>query len=227
MKKVILTLAVFTLCFSIAGFAQRARVAITGGLNAAKITRSISGYNQSGEYKIGLITGMMLEAPICKKGNFSFQPDLRYTQKGTAEQLLAPVVRKYTALRYAELATNFVYNVKDKKHDATFYLGAGPFLALPLPSKKVEHTAGSPNVNTDISWGNLAANDYKGVDYGADFTMGYRNKHGVFVAFNYTQGARNLVPSAILDIPGSERDKVKNMSFALRVGYLFPGSSKK
>lgn len=226
MKKVILTLTVFTLCFSIAGFSQKARVAVTGGLNFAKITRSIGGFDKSGDSKVGLITGLMMEVPIGKKGNFSFQPDFRYAQKGTAEELLAPVVRKYTALRYAELATNFVYNLRDK-HEATFYLGAGPYVGLPLPSKEVEHTAGSPNINTDITWGNLAANDYKGIDYGADFTMGYRIKNGIFVAVNYTQGARNLVPSAKLDIPGSERDKVKNMAFALRIGYLFPAASKK
>jgi hypothetical protein len=57
--------------------------------------------------------------------------------------------------------------------------------------------------------------------------MGYRNKAGIFVGLNYTQGARNLVPNAVLDIPASKNDKVKNIAFGIRVGFLFKSDSKK
>jgi len=205
MKKLIFISSVFTLLFSTATLAQNARIGVSG---------------------IGLIGGMMLDVPLCKKSPISFQPDFRYTQKGSAEPLVTPIVKNYVALRYAELATNFVYNFNNKG-GGTFYLGAGPYLALPLPSKKVEKIAGSPKVNNEISFGNLAANHFKGVDYGADFVMGYRNKAGIFLGVNYTQGARNLVPNEVLDIPASKNDKVKNISFGIRVGFLFKSDSKK
>jgi hypothetical protein len=226
MKKLIFISSVFTLLFSTATLAQNARIGVSGGLNFANLSRTIGGFDKDGDYRIGLIGGMMLDVPLCKKSPISFQPDFRYTQKGSAEPLVTPIVKNYVALRYAELATNFVYNFNNKG-GGTFYLGAGPYLALPLPSKKVEKIAGSPKVNNEISFGNLAANHFKGVDYGADFVMGYRNKAGIFLGVNYTQGARNLVPNEVLDIPASKNDKVKNISFGIRVGFLFKSDSKK
>lgn len=225
MKKVIFILSVFTL-LGHSAFAQKARIGVTGGINLANLSRTISGLDKDGDYRIGVMGGMMLDVPICKKGHISFQPDLRYTQKGAAEPLLTPIIENYTALRYAELAPNFVYNFNSKK-GGTFYMGAGPYLALPLPSKTVTHTAGSPSVLTDVSFGDKVANDYRGVDYGADFTMGYRIKNGIFVALNYTQGARNLVPGEKLDLPGHGDDRVKNISFGIRVGFLFKAVSAK
>jgi hypothetical protein len=226
MKKLIFILAVFTFCISHTAQSQKARVGVSGGLNIANISRTTGGLDKDGDYRIGMIGGMLVDLPLCKKGNFSFQPDLRYTQKGSAEPLLTPNVENYIALRYAELAPNFVYNFISKKA-GTFYLGAGPYLSFPLPSKKVQHAAGSPDVTTDISFGDLAANDMKGVDYGADFIMGYRTKHGMFFALNYTQGARNLVPGDKLKIPGSENDKMKNIAFGIRVGFLFKAAADK
>lgn len=225
MKKLIFIFSLFTICFSTAALSQKARVGVTGGLNFANLSRTIGGLDKDGDYRIGLIGGMLVDFPICKKGHISFQPDLRYTQKGAAEKLLTPVIENYTALRYAELAPNFVYNFNTKK-GSTFYMGAGPYLSFPLPSKTVTHTAGSPNVLTDISFGNAVANDLKGVDYGADFVMGFRIKNGIFVSANYTQGARNLVPNDVLDLPGKGNDKIKNISFGLRVGFLFKAASK-
>lgn len=225
MKKVIFIFSVFTICLSTAALSQKARVGVTGGINFANLSRTIGGLDKDGDYRIGLIGGMLVDVPLCKKGRISFQPDLRYTQKGAAEQLIAPVIENYTALRYAELAPNFVYNFNNKK-GGDFYLGAGPYISFPLPSKKVSHTAGSPDVTTDISFGNAVANDLKGVDYGADFVMGYRLKNGIFVSLNYTQGARNLVPDDVLKLPASTDDKIKNISFGIRVGFLFKATSK-
>ena len=226
MKKLIFISFVFALVCCNTAMAQGPRIGVTGGINLANMSRTIGGFDKDGDYRIGLIGGMMLDVPLCPKSPISFQPDFRYTQKGSAEPLLTPNVKNYIALRYAELATNFVYNFKSKSA-GTFYMGAGPYLALPLPSKKLTKVSGSPSVTTDVSFGNLAANDFKGIDYGADFVMGYRTKGGFFAAINYTQGARNLVPNELLDIPASQNDKIKNIAFGIRVGYLFKSESKK
>ena len=225
MKKTIFILTAFIFCLSITALSQKTRVGVTGGISFANLSRTIGGADKDGEYRIGLFTGLQLEVPLCKKGNFSFQPDLHYIQKGAAQIPTTPVFNKiYTALRYAELATNFVYNFNASK--GTFYLGGGPYVGLPLPSKNVTHSAGSPNVETNISFGNAIANDLKGVDYGGNFVMGYRMKNGIFACVNFIQGARNLVPEDKLALAVSKDDKIKNIAFGIRVGYLFNNTAK-
>jgi hypothetical protein len=220
MKKTIFILSALIFGLSFSAVSQKTRVAISAGIDAFNLSRTIQGADKDGEYRIGIIAGMQLEVPLCKKGNFSFQPDFHYVQKGAASIPGTPVNNKiYTALRYAELAPNFVYNFNRSK--GTFYLGAGPYLSFNLPSKNVSHTAGSPNVETDISFGDAVANDLKGIDYGGNFVMGYRMANGIFVSANYIQGARNLVPEDVLALTGNADNKIKNIGFSLRVGFLF------
>jgi len=225
MKKTIFILTTCIFCLSITARSQKTRVGITGGIVAANLSKTIGGADQDGEYKLGIIGGFQLEVPLGKKNKFSFQPDLHYIQKGASIIPTNPVFNKiYTALRYAELAPNFVYNFKGNK--GNFYLGGGPYVGLPLPSKNVTHTAGAPNIETDVSFGNEVAKDLRGVDFGVNVVMGYRMNNGIFVSANYIQGARNLVPGDKLDIPASADDKIKNIAFAIRVGYLFMNTSK-
>lgn len=225
MKKSIIILTVFSFCMSLTALSQKTRVGLTGGIDAANLSKTIGGADKDGEYKIGLIGGLQLEVPLGKKNKFSFQPDFHYIQKGAATIPSSPVFNKiYTAIRYAELAPNFVRNFSKEK--GTFYLGGGPYLGLPLPSKEVTHSAGSPNIETNITFGNAVANNYRGVDYGANVVMGYRMKNGLFFSANYIQGIRNLIPQEQLDLPGRADDKIKNIGFALRVGYLFKNTPK-
>ncbi len=225
MKKTIFILTAFIFCLSFTALSQKTRVGLTGGISFANLSRTLSKADRDGEYRIGITAGMQLEVPLGKKNKFSFQPDLRYIQKGAADISTTPVYNKiYTALRYAELAPNIVRNLNAGK--GTFYLGAGPYLGLPLPSKFVTHSAGQPNVETDVSFGNAVANDLKGVDYGANFLMGYRMNNSFFVALHYMQGARNLVPDDKLAIPANAGNKIKNIAFSIRVGYLFKNTSK-
>jgi hypothetical protein len=226
MKKTIFIFTVFILFLNIAALSQKARVGVTGGIAFANISRTIGGADRDGEYRIGVTAGMQLEVPLCKKGNFSFQPDMHYIQKGAGEIPSTPTINKlYTALRYAEFFPNFVYNFKAGK-GGVFYLGGGPYVALPLQSKKVSHSPGADKVETDISFGNAVANDMRGVDFGGNVVMGFRLGNGIFIAANYIQGGRNLVPSEVSDLPASGNDKVKNIAFALRVGYLFRATQK-
>jgi hypothetical protein len=225
MKKTIFILTAFIFCLNITALSQKTRVGVTGGITEANLSRTIGGADKDGEYRLGIITGFQLEVPLGKKNKFSFQPDLHYIQKGAAQIPTTPVfIKIYTALRYAVLAPDFVRNCKTGK--GTFYFGGGPYIGFNLPSKNVTHTAGAPNVETDISFGNAIANDLKGVDYGGNVVMGYRMNNGIFVSANYYQGVRNLVPGDKLDLPASADDKIKNIAFAIRVGYLFNNTQK-
>ena len=223
MKKTIFILTAFIFCLNITALSQKTRVGVTGGISVANLSKTIGGADKDGEYRLGVMVGFQLEVPLCKK--FSFQPDLHYIQKGASIIPTTPTLNKiYTALRYAELAPNFVYNWKAGK--GVFYLGGGPYVGLPLPSKNVTHAAGAANVETDISFGNALTNDLKGVDYGGNVVMGIRLGNGIIVSANYIQGARNLVPNDKLDLPAFADDKIKNIAFAIRVGYLFKNTSK-
>jgi hypothetical protein len=227
MKKTIFILIAFIFCLNSTVFSQKTRVAVTGGIDAANLSRTIGTFDRDGEYRIGLIGGLQLEVPLGKKNKFSFQPDLHYIQKGAATVSATPTLNKiYTALRYAELATNFVKNFNTKT-GGTFYLGGGPYVGLPLPSKNVTHAPGAPSVWSDVSFGNAIANDFKGVDYGGDVVMGFRMKNGLFAQLNYIQGARNLVPDDKLNLAVSANDKIKNIAFAVRAGFLFNNNAAK
>jgi hypothetical protein len=227
MKKTIFILTAFIFFLSYSALSQKTRVGVNGGLSFANLSRTIGGADRDGEYKIGMTGGFQLEVPLGKKNKYSFQPDFHYIQKGAATIPTTPsLIRVYTALRYAELMTNFVRNFMNKK-GGTFYLGGGPYLGLPLPSKNVSHASGAPNVETDISFGNAIANDFKGVDYGGNVVIGYRMKNGIFAYVNYIQGARNLVPDDKLALAVSKDDKIKNIGFSIRFGYLFNNTSSK
>ncbi len=223
MKKTIFILTVFTLCLSITALSQKTRVGVSGGIAAANLSRTISGADRDGEYRLGIMAGIQLEVPLCKK--FSFQPDLHYIQKGAATIPTTPTLNKiYTALRYAELAPNVVYNFTAGK--GFFYLGGGPYISFNLPSKNVTHAPGGDNVETDVLFGNAVANDLRGVDYGGNLVMGFRMGNGIFVSANYIQGARNLIPEEKLALPGAADNKIKNIAFGIRVGYLFSNTPK-
>ena len=219
MKKAIFIFIAFLFCFQLTGNAQKARVGLTGGISIANLSRTIGGIGKDGDYKIGIAGGMLVDLPFGKKGQWSFQPSADYVQKGAAEVATAPVNKAYTALRYAELPINFVRNFKCGKSKAsTFYLGGGPYIAFNLPSKKVEHIPGN-DIETDINFGELAASDMRGMDYGGNVILGFRTGSGIFVSAHYTQGARNLAP---LD----NGDKIKNIAFGFRLGYLFKNAAK-
>jgi len=220
MKKAIFIFIAFIFCFQLTGNAQKARVGLTGGLSFANLSRTIDGADKDGEYRVGIAGGMLVDLPFGKKQQWSFQPSVDYVQKGAAEEATAPVNKKYIALRYAELPVNLVRNFKCGKSKAsTFYLGGGPFIAFPLPSKKVEHIPGN-DVETDVSFGELAASDLRGIDYGGNVILGYRTGVGISVSLHYTQGARNLAPI-------ENGDKIKTIAFGIRIGYLFKNTTKK
>lgn len=212
MKKAIFIFIASLFCFQLTSVAQKARVGITGGISFANLSRSINGVGKDGEYRIGIAGGMLVDAPMGKKQKYSFQPALNYVQKGAAEDAVAPVNKAYTALRYAELSANFVRNLKWGK--GNLYFGAGPYAGFNLPSKKVQHIPGN-NIETDVSWGDQVANDLKGFDWGGNFVLGYTLRNGIMISLNYTQGARNLVPV------DNGSDKIKNIAFGVKVGYLF------
>ncbi len=202
------------------GWSQKSRVAITAGFAQTNITKTLSGINMNGDYCSGLITGLQLEAPVCKR--WSFQPDLNYIAKGDFQRLPSNTTNKrvHVVLHYAELFPNMVYNWKSKKENV-FYIGAGPFIAANLPSKIVTTPLSGTNVTSDVTFGNQVSNDFRGIDWGVNGVIGFRISSGFFISVNWIQSSRNITTTT------ASGDKQKNTGFAFRLGYLFKNKEGK
>lgn len=213
MKKLIFILSLLVLCLQFTGFAQKSRVGILVGPVFSNLRGKVDGKKLNGDTKTGFAAGFIVDAPI--KNHLSFQPALYYVQKGAITQKpLQPTIkdRISTELRYADLALNFVYNTNGAK--ANFYIGAGPYAGFNLPSKFLTKSPGNIKTQSDLTFGNKAQN-YRGIDFGANAIAGYRFKCGVFMAANYSLGLRNLIPKG-----SSSAGDTKNTCFGFSLGLL-------
>lgn len=209
MKKIFFILFVCIFCLQLPGFSQKSRVGVTGGMTISNMTDTFRVANKTGSSKYGFKLGMFMDIPL-GKSRFTFQPGVDYVQKG---KVLEKTKAKKTSigLRYAELQLNFIYNTKGAK--GNFFAGAGPAFSFGLPSKQTTKI-GSVRSSANISFGNDATDAYNGIDYGVNFTAGYKLKCGFFVAANYTLGIRNIVSNENSD------NKVRNGCFGLSAGFL-------
>lgn len=232
MKKIILLLTAYVFCFQIAGLSQT-RVGLSGGVSIANLKGPVfwyggslgpSGGNIDEDGKAGFITAFVLETSIRK--SFTFRPTLSYVQKGFTQPPPGLVEKAYVALRYAEFSADFLYYLTG--NDGGFYLGGGPSVAFNLPSKRVSITNEVKTTST-IKFGREFGKDLRGVDYGANFTMGWRTKGGLFFNLNYNRGFRNVVPEVNPAIPNNPSPgSLKNSYLGIQLGvFLNNGKSEK
>ena len=212
MKKIIFIL--FVLCLQLTGFAQKSRVGFFIGPVFSDLRGTVDGKKLIGDTKSGFAAGFLVDAPI--KNHFDFQPTLYYVQKGTIKQKpLGPTQKDEISieLRYAELDLNFLYNTNGAK--GSFFIGAGPSISFNLPSKTLTKSPGDLKSETEITFGNAISNNYRGVDFGANFLTGFKMSGGFFVSANYSLGLRNLIPEASL-----AKGDTKNTCFGVSLGWL-------
>lgn len=202
MKKIIFTLA-FAVLLCQLGQSQ-VRVGVVGGVSISKIEGNIHG-----DSRAGLMAGLVLDANLGR--GFSFYPTFGYVQKGVTEPHPEGTLidKQYVALRYAEFTPNFVYHI-GSGNGSSFYLGLGPSLALNLPSKRTTVTDDT-RTTTDILFGPTPENDLRGVDYGANFVLGWRTAGGFIFTANYNKGIRNLTPEGL-------SGETKNSYFGIQIG---------
>ncbi|MBM3411788.1 MAG: PorT family protein [Bacteroidetes bacterium] len=218
MKKLFFLFAFLT---PFALLAQKSVVGVTGGITMANQYGTKSGALIKDDQKIGYALGLVMETPIAKS-NFSFQPGIFYSQKGRIENVSFKEQRHWS-LRYAELQANVLYNHKCSK-GGTFFAGGGPTLAADLPSFVETHLLDTDPVSAhqnefvasgsrSVSFGTLAASDFKGPDWGVNMTIGYRTKAGWSIGYNYVIGLRNIIPVVAGD------DATRNHFMGLRISY--------
>ena len=217
MKKYLLPVLVLALVFQNAR-AQKSRVAAVGGVTISSMTGELFGNENGYQSKVGATLGLMLDAPI-GASRFSFSPGLHYVQKGTLQRppMGTLIDKSYISLRYVELNANFLYHAPGAK--GNFFIGAGPSVAMKVPSKKGT-MIGKDKTESDVNFGNTIDKDIRGVDYGANFLLGYRLKGGFMIFANYNRGLRDLRP-----VPESGPEDVYNQYFGIQLGWLFANSS--
>ena len=186
MKKLLLLLAICSIGLSFNGFAQKARVGVSGGFTLANMNGLTNGVQTTGDFLTGAVVGLYVDAPFAK--HFTFLPGIYYVQKGMKVKSSGPAAVSYN-LRYADANLNVVYTTNIKR--VKFFTGAGPSFGLNVPSKKVTKI-GSSKTYTDITFGNTGSEDFKGLDLGANFLVGIRLPCGGTLSVNYTQGFKNL-----------------------------------
>jgi hypothetical protein len=214
MKKSFVLLFAIIACISVSAQTSKAKVGLVSGVTISNMNGTVGGVDVDYKSYVGYTVGMVVDAPF-KKGHFSFQPGLHYTQKG-AQTFDVKNQEDYIALRYADLSLNLVYNTHGDK-GGSFYFGAGPQIGANLPSKKVTVLLPSEvKTESNIAFGNEAASDFRGIDWGANIIAGYTLKCGATFALNYNFGIRNLVPEARNAV-----DELRNGQLGIRVGYFF------
>ena len=214
MKKAILILTAIIFCLQITGWSQKARVGVTGGLSISNMRGEVGGVDQKKNSRTGITFGMLVDAPI--QDHITFQPGLHYIQKGKEEEQPNGTQKQTfaTALRYAELQLNFLFNTSYAgEHKENFFVGLGPAVSINLPSKFVTETP-SDKTESDITFGNKNEN-FRGFDLGANILGGVRFSNGFFISLNYTHGLRNILPAG-----GSGSDKLRNYCMGIRIGLL-------
>ena len=213
MKKALILIIAAVFSFQINGFSQKTLVGLTGGITSSNIYGNKNGLDVRGDSRTGLTLGMFIDAPIGKT-RWAFQPSLNYMQKGKNEEV-NPSTTNATALRYAELDLNFVHYTKGNNK---LFFGAGPYLALNLPSKMVLVTEDN-RIETNLLLGKEESNAYKGADFGANGIIGVRMKCGLVFTANYSLGLRNMIP-----VPSGD-DILRNGTLGFRLGYIFKNAN--
>jgi hypothetical protein len=217
MKKTIFLLIIFSLALSVAGFSQKSRVGLSGGVTISNMNSRVNGTKQTENSLTGFMASMLIETPLAT--HISFQPHLAYVRKGMRVNQSVPNPSSDTTiqLRYFDIPLNVLFTTGKKM---TFYIGGGPCFSFGLPSRRVVETGGI-KVGSELTFGSEPSNNYKGFDFGVNGLVGIRLSKGFFLSVNYTQGFRNLMPVEMGD------DRIRNNYAGIQLGYLFSNNTSK
>jgi len=205
MKKLILTLVVFTALMPLAK-AQNARFGFTAGATLATYKTNVDNISATSNSKLGFSVGFTADIPM--SSTFSFQPALQFLQKGGKES--NGTFDLTTTMNYLELPLNFIY--KAPGTGGHFLIGLGPSLAYGLGGT-VSASSGGQSESTSLHFG--GDGNLKAFEFGGNILTGYEWNSGFFVQLNYNMGFSNISPDS--------QSSFKNNYFGLRLGYFLKG----
>jgi len=210
MKKIIFV-GILSILFASASFAQTPKIGLTAGLNTSNIRASSGNYSETGDYKAGFQVGVVADFGITEK--FSIIPELLFSQRGTKGKDDSGELEDFNnaslTFNYLQLPINAAYKF-DVGNDSKVFVFAGPYIGYAL-SGKATLGNGSASISGDLPFGS-GEDEYKRLDAGVNIGVGYQYDK-IFFKLQYNQGLTN-----IMNITGAS---VKNMNFAVSVGYYF------
>lgn len=165
MKKTILSILLATALFTVE--AQTLSFGVKGGMNIAKLTNTDRSKPRPSAF-LGLFTNIAFDKSL------SIQPEFVYSGQGTKYDDFFDI-KTTVKLGYINIPVMVQYRIVPE-----FYLEAGPQLGI-LTSAK--HKSG--NLEFDLK------DDYKSVDFGLGFGLGYQFPFGVGIGARYMFGLSN------------------------------------
>jgi hypothetical protein len=164
MKKVFLGFTFLSL-ISAAAFSQDIKFGIQAGTAIASQKAKQSGVSITSDSKVGFTVGAIADISIAE--NFTFQPGLNFTQKGSKFSI--------------------------SEGNGKFFAGLGPVVNYGISGKSKMKMTGEGEVSEDIKFGtNEDEDDLKPFEFAGNILAGYEFSNGVFVAANYNAGLSNI-----------------------------------
>lgn len=200
-----------------------ARIGIKGGVNLSTVKYSgfegASTLNDATKQNVGYNFTVFGDFGV--GNNFFIQPGLSLQNKGTKfEGTFGTITGEQTINVMAiEVPVNAVLRIPTGESGA-FQLSAGPYAAFNVDGKrKTTITSGANQGTTEenLKFGNDADDDAAGMDFGANFGVGYRMNNGFMLGANYGLGLSNLIPKD----NRSNDNKATNRVWGFTVGYSF------
>ena len=220
MRKIILSAAV-----AISFFQAQAQISVAPevGLNLANMKSEINGQQNPFDLKMkpGLKAGAVVHIPVAK--GFFVQPGIFFSMKGTKTEYSESFMGQTASykgsykLNYLEIPVNLGYEYAIGKAGSVF-VTAGPYLGYALSGKTVTETSlnGSSIGTTDekIKFGSDEnEDDMKAMDFGLNFSAGYKLPMGLFIRAQYGLGLANL--------SNVDNTTLKNNVLSFSLGYAF------
>ena len=122
------------------------------------------------------------------------------------------------AINTIEIPVNIEYKFGPPER-VKFFVGLGPYVGINYGGTLIT-SAPSVYSTRDVYIGSTADNDIKRIDVGMAGWGVYQITRGLFFRARYQHGILNMRPS------GDANNTLRNYSFSLSAGYMFPGDLK-
>ncbi|MDQ8005615.1 MAG: porin family protein [Pedobacter sp.] len=234
MKKILL-IGTALLLSSPALFAQTttiggsdARIGVKAGVNLSKYRFSgrsenkelIDELNKNQENNVGFNVTVFGDFGVAK--NFALQPGVSLQNKGTKFTDVDGTsgIEVQQSTMWIDVPINAVYSIPTGNAGAV-QLSAGPYLGFGISGKNKFKNITPNEQQTDFDFGDDAQplTGSAGMDYGANFGLGFRANNGIILGANYGLGMANLIPKDARS--NSQDSKQKNRVLGFSIGYSF------
>lgn len=191
---------------------QKVKLGVKAGLNVSSLAFDESELNSSN--KTGFTAGLMVEIPLLK--NFSFQPEVLYSQQGTKNSFSDSDVtnsnyKSTIELNYLNIPVMLKYYVIKG-----LSLQAGPQIGILLKAnnKYQDNFLGYENQES------FDLKDYSaGIDTSVNFGLGYQFKDKFYTDLRYNISYLNVFKDG--DTNHFINSDMKNRVFQVTIGYFF------